>query len=79
MPKPGVANFLYYPNDIWRYTLIWTLLIYALFHFAAAVFAIGMQLGKGKKAWRYVWIIPIAYAAVAALEALLAGSFVGLM
>lgn len=38
-----------------------------------------MQLGKGKHAFKWVWIIPIAYALIAGIEALLAGSFVGLM
>lgn len=46
---------------------------------AVAIYAILMQLGKGKNAWQYVWIIPIVYAMIAGIEALLAGSFVGLM
>jgi hypothetical protein len=78
-PAPGVANHLYSWHDIWRYTLLWTLIVYAVFHLVAAVFAVCMQLGKGKSAWKYVWIIPLVYAAVAGIEALLAGSIVGLM
>jgi hypothetical protein len=77
--KPGVANYLYYAGDIWRYTLLWTLIIFAVFHMAVAGFAVLMQLGKGKHAWQYVWIIPLFYSAVAGVEALLAGSIVGLM
>ena len=50
-----------------------------MFHLVAAAYAVCMQLGKGKSAWRFVWIIPIVYFSVAGLEALLAGSFVGLM
>jgi len=46
---------------------------------AVAAFAVIMQLGKGKRAWQYVWTIPLLYAAVAGIEALLAGSVVGLM
>jgi hypothetical protein len=38
-----------------------------------------MQLGKGKSAWQYVWIIPLVYAFVAGVEALLAGTITGLM
>ncbi|TVY30707.1 Uncharacterized protein LHYA1_G000338 [Lachnellula hyalina] len=75
--KPGVANYLYYASDIWRYTLLWTLIIYAVFHGAVAGFAVLMQLGKGKHAWQHVWIIPLLYALIAGIEALLAGSIVG--
>jgi hypothetical protein len=46
---------------------------------AVAGYAILMQLGKGKRAWQYVWIIPLVYALVGGIEALLAGSLVGLM
>jgi hypothetical protein len=55
------------------------LIVYAVFHLVAAAYAVCMQFGKGKSAWKYVWIIPLVYFAVAGLEALLAGSFVGLM
>jgi hypothetical protein len=44
-----------------------------------AACAVLMQLGKGKQAFRWVWIIPITYAVIAGIEALMAGSFVGLM
>jgi len=46
---------------------------------AVAGFAVLMQLGKGKHAWQYVWIIPLVYSVVAGVEALMAGSIVGLM
>jgi hypothetical protein len=46
---------------------------------AAAFLAVVMQIGRGKRAWRWVWAIPLAYAAIAVIEALMAGSFVGLM
>lgn len=77
--KPGVPNYLYYATDIWRFTLLWTLITYGVTHIAVAVYAIVMQLGKGKNAWQYVWVIPLAYALIAGIEALMAGSFVGLM
>ncbi|TAQ90912.1 hypothetical protein B7494_g761 [Chlorociboria aeruginascens] len=77
--KPGVANYLYYTHDIWRYTLLWTLIIFAVFHLTVAGFAVLVQLGKGKSAWQYVWIIPLVYALIAGIEALLAGSIVGLI
>jgi hypothetical protein len=77
--KPGVANYLYYASDVWRFTLIWTLILFASFHAVVAIYAILMQVGKGKAAWQYVWIIPLAYAFVAGIEAVLAGSIIGLM
>lgn len=77
--KPGVANYLYQTYDIWRFTLLWTLLTYAVCHIVVVVFAVLMQVGKGKKAWKYVWTFPIIYCAIAGVEALLAGSLVGLM
>lgn len=77
--QAGVANYLYSTHDIWRYTLLWTLTIYGVFHLVVAAFAIAMQVGKGKSAWKYVWIIPIVYVLISAVEALLAGSFVGLI
>jgi hypothetical protein len=77
--KPGIPNYLYYAEDIWRYTILWTVAIFAVFHLAVAAFAVLMQLGKGQKAWQYVWIIPLVYAFVGGIEALLAGSITGLM
>ncbi|KAF7888866.1 hypothetical protein EAF00_009166 [Botryotinia globosa] len=78
-PKPGVPNYLYYAHDIWRHTLLWTLIVYGITHMAVAAWAVAMQLGKGKNAWQYAWIIPLVYALIAGIEALLAGSLVGLI
>lgn len=77
--KPGIANYLYSSHDIWRFTLLWTLIAFATVHLAVAAFGVFMQLGKGKSAWKHVWIIPLIYAVVAGIEALVAGSFLGLM
>jgi hypothetical protein len=55
------------------------LILYAVFHATVAAFAVLMQLGNGKSAWKYVWIIPILYLLVAGMEALIAGSITGLM
>ncbi|KAF7944066.1 hypothetical protein EAE96_010476 [Botrytis aclada] len=77
--KPGVPNYLYYAHDIWRYTLLWTLIVYGITHIAVAAWAVAMQLGKGKNAWQYAWIIPLVYALIGGIEALLAGSLVGLI
>lgn len=75
----GTANYLYYAHDIWRYTLLWTLIVFAVVHMSAAGYAVCMQMGRGKSSWKYVWIIPMVYAVVAGLEALMAGSLVGLV
>ncbi|ATZ58301.1 hypothetical protein BCIN_16g01250 [Botrytis cinerea B05.10] len=77
--KPGVPNYLYYTHDIWRFTLLWTLIVYGITHIAVAACAVAMQLGKGKNAWQYAWIIPLVYALIGGIEALLAGSLVGLI
>lgn len=77
--KPGVANYLYYTGDIWRYTFYWTIINFAVVHVLVAAYAILMHVGKGKKAWKWVWILPLIYLFIAAVEAVLAGIFVGLM
>lgn len=77
--KPGAANYLYFTHDIWRYTLLWTLIVFAIVHLAVAAWAVLMQIGKGNRAWQYAWAIPLLYALVAGVEALLAGSIIGLM
>jgi hypothetical protein len=64
--------------DVWRFTLLWTLIIYAIFHMGAAGIALVMQVGKAKKSnWKYLWLVPLLYAFVAGAEALFAGSLVG--
>ncbi|KAK3322266.1 hypothetical protein B0H66DRAFT_196824 [Apodospora peruviana] len=70
---------LYYLGDIWRFTFLWTLIIYGLFHIGAAGVALLMQVGKGKSNWKYLWMVPLSYAFIAGVEAVLAGSVVGLM
>lgn len=70
---------LYYVGDVWRFTLIWTLIIYALFHLAAAGIALAMQIGKRRSNWKYLWLVPLIYLVVAGIEALFAGSIVGLV
>lgn len=53
--------------------------MFAVFHLVVAAWAVAMQVGKNKNAWKYVWIIPLGYAFVAGIEALMAGSITGLM
>lgn len=64
---------------MWRFILLWTMIIYALFHLGAAGIALAMQVGKRRSNWKFLWMVPIFYLVVAGLEALFAGSIVGLM
>ncbi|KAI9826351.1 MAG: hypothetical protein M1832_000268 [Thelocarpon impressellum] len=74
-PKVGDEAYLYYSADIWRFTLLWTLLVYGAVHLAAGAYAVAMQ----RKNWKFVWVIPVTYAVVAGVEAVIAGSVVGLI
>lgn len=70
---------LYHLSDMWRFTLIWTFVMYACFHWAAIGIALIVQIGKKKTNWKYLWTVPIIYSAIAAVEALVAGSVTGAM
>lgn len=70
---------LYHLDDMWRFTLIWTFVMYACFHWAAIGIALIVQIGKKKTNWKYLWTVPIIYSAIAAVEALVAGSVTGAM
>ncbi|KAL2000987.1 hypothetical protein VTN02DRAFT_2365 [Thermoascus thermophilus] len=71
----GEAYYLYYTSDIWRFTLYWTLILFGGVHLAAAACAVVMQWRN----WRVVWPTPLVFGVVGGLEALLAGSVVGLV
>ncbi|KAK3375030.1 hypothetical protein B0H63DRAFT_526317 [Podospora didyma] len=66
-------------TDIWRFTLFWTLILYGLFHVGAVAIALLMQVGRKRSNWKYLWTVPLLYAFVAGVEALIAGSLVGLI
>lgn len=72
---PQAQNYLYHLVDIWRFTLYWTLILYAGAHVAVAYFAVAIQWRN----WRTAWIIYLVYMLVAVLEALFAGTLVGFM
>ncbi|KAL4968639.1 uncharacterized protein BDV14DRAFT_145407 [Aspergillus stella-maris] len=75
-PFPGrsrVAFYLYHTQDIWRFTLYWTLIFYMGCYLGVAAIALLMQ-GRN---WRICIGVPVIYAVVGALEAVLAGSIVG--
>lgn len=75
-PFPGrdnVAFYLYHTRDIWRFTLYWTLIFYISCHLAVAACSLIMQ-GRN---WKICLGIPIIYAAIGGIEAVVAGSIVG--
>lgn len=65
--------------EMWRFTLLWTLAIYAIFHLSAASIAIIMHTGKTTSDWKYLCMVPLVYTFVAGVEALIAGSVTGAM
>ncbi|KAI5292806.1 hypothetical protein KEM52_006052 [Ascosphaera acerosa] len=75
-PEPGEARFLLYTTDIWRFTLYWNFIFYLAVHAAVAAYTLVMQ----RRNWKIVgWAVPIGFTLVAGVEALLAGSIVGLV
>jgi hypothetical protein len=77
-PQDGTV-ILYELDDMWKFTLYWTLILYGLFHLGAVGVAVLMQGGKRSSSWKYLWLVPLVYALIAAFEGLLAGTLVGLM
>lgn len=69
---------LYYVLDVWWFTLLWTLIIYEVFHLGAVLVALFTH-GLKKSSWRYLWALPVIYLVVAGLQAVMAGSIVGLV
>ena len=69
------AYYLYYTTDIWRFTLYWTLIFYAVTHLTVASCAVLTH----SRNWSVIWLVPLVYSVVAGLEGLLAGSIVGLV
>lgn len=83
-PFPGLYSFqtaftepsyLYHSRDIWRFTLFWTIIIFEGFYLAASTYAVVVQWRN----WKMMWIVLLLYMFVAGIQAVLAGSVVGLM
>ncbi|KAL7271476.1 hypothetical protein RUND412_005760 [Rhizina undulata] len=72
-PKNGDPAYLYYSIDIWKFTLFWSLIVFAAFHVAAGLYAFAMQPRK------WALGIPVVYAIVGGVEATMSGSIVGLI
>ncbi|KAK4138334.1 hypothetical protein BT67DRAFT_437656 [Trichocladium antarcticum] len=77
-PQKGSIN-LHELDDMWKFTLFWTLILYGLFHVGAVGVAVLMQVGKRRSNWTYLWVVPLSYAFIAGAEAIVAGSVVGLV
>ncbi|KAJ5088049.1 hypothetical protein N7456_011665 [Penicillium angulare] len=69
------AHYLYYTHDIWRFTLYWTLIFYGATHLTVA----GCAVLTHSRNWSVIWLVPLLYSLVAGVEALMAGSIVGLV
>ena len=78
-PPQDSSIILYELDDMWKFTLFWTLILYGLFHLGAVGVAVLMQGGKRMSSWKYLWLVPLVYALIAGAEALIAGTLVGLM
>lgn len=75
-PLPLSAStpyYLYDPDDIWRFTLIWTALFFGAMHMVVALWTCIVQW----RSWKVIWVTPIVYAIVGGIEGLVAGSIVG--
>jgi len=85
---PGQSYYLYFARDIWRFVLYWTLLTYGATHIAAASYATLIQLAQNHrhkhrlsalekvKVGVTIWG---TYLVIGGIEALFAGSVVGLI
>ncbi|KAI0436139.1 integral membrane protein [Xylaria telfairii] len=71
------AHIIYTVYDSWRFTLVWTIILFTAFHLSTTTIALLMQVGKPRSRWKYLVAVPIVSAVVAGVEALVAGSVVG--
>ena len=73
-PVDGTQTYyLYDAHSIWRFTLLWTIISVIGVHLVAAGYACMMQWRN----WKLIWIAPVVYGVVGAVEALIAGNVVG--
>uniref|UniRef100_A0A060T4R8 ARAD1B05412p n=1 Tax=Blastobotrys adeninivorans TaxID=409370 RepID=A0A060T4R8_BLAAD len=66
-------SYLYYTRDIWRFTVLWTLIFYGVFHVGAAGWAMLMH---RKLYLGGLWIL-VLYALLAGVQAIISGTIVG--
>ncbi|TWU75789.1 hypothetical protein ED733_003754 [Metarhizium rileyi] len=75
---PNRTYTLYHIPDVWKFTVLWTLITYMFFHVGAVLVAFFSH-GLNKGSWRFLWAVPIIYLLIAGIEAVIAGSIVGLV
>ncbi|KAF2126204.1 hypothetical protein P153DRAFT_369548 [Dothidotthia symphoricarpi CBS 119687] len=66
-------HYLYYPGDILRFTLYWTLLLFGGIHLIVGLWACIIQWRN----WKIIWIAPLLFALVGAIEGAMSGAIVG--
>lgn len=67
------AHWLYNTYDIWYFTVAWHLIFFGAVHVVTSAYACLMQY----KSWKVIWIVPVIYAIIGGIEAIIAGSIVG--
>lgn len=72
---PGEPQYLYGVKDAWRFTLFWTLIVFEVCHLVASGYALVVQWRN----WKMMLGAMMVYLALAGVEALMAGSVVGLL
>ena len=70
---PHEPAYLYYADDIWRFTLFWSLILFGGFHLASGCYGFCMVPARRALA------IPLVFAVVGGIQAAISGSIVGLM
>ncbi|KAF2101123.1 hypothetical protein NA57DRAFT_36516, partial [Rhizodiscina lignyota] len=67
------AYWLYHAYDIWRFTILWHLVFFGAVHIATSGYSMIAQYRN----WKTIWMVPILYALIGGLEAVIAGSVTG--
>lgn len=65
--------YLYNAHDIFRFTLLWTIIAITGTHLVAACYAVMMQWRTSK----VIWFVPIIYCLIGGIESVIAGSITG--
>ena len=71
--KGDQAKYLYHAADIWKFTVIWTLIFYEGVHLATSGYAVAIQWRN----WKIIWLAPVVFLIIGGIEAMIAGSVIG--